>query len=199
MDPGGLVWDGPGERCLHRCGGEGFSAFLVTVEVEPGTPRDGPRLAVWEDALARRSFVAEMRACWAAGRPDRAETGRLVFARLRHLALAGGEQRPPALVRALEAIEASYVRDLGVEELAAVAGVSPSRLHFLCQRHLGSSPHRRLLERRLQAAREALAGGDAPLAVVARSCGFADAAALCRAFRRVTGCTPGRYRTLAGR
>ena len=197
-EAGCVVWDGPEERCLHRTTAAGFTAFLVTVEVAPGTLRDGPRISRWEDPLAARSAVADWNSLWRESVAPRHDLGLAVFARLRLVALRqamNGADLPAPVRRALTVIENGFAANLGVAELATTAGCSPSRLHALFHAHLATTPHRRLLERRLQAAKEALAGPRSlSLAEVAYVSGFSTAATLCRVFRRELGMTPAAYR-----
>jgi len=58
----------------------------------------------------------------------------------------------------------------------------------------GVTCHRWLMERRIERAQELLATADIPLADVAVQSGFADQAAFTRAFHRIAGMTPGRWR-----
>ena len=60
---------------------------------------------------------------------------------------------------------------------------------------LGTTPHRYLLMRRLELARELIHNGR-PLVDVALDTGFADQAHFTRAFRSAFGLTPARYRAL---
>jgi len=198
VGPGWLVWDGPGETTLHRTGADGFAAFLVTVEVERGAGRDGPRAVRWGTAAAARALAGEYLGAWGDAAPGRFETGVAAFARLRFDALRvqGASGLPGPLRLALERIERDAHTDLGVGHLAKAAGLSQSRLHALFAAHLGTTPYRRLLHERLARARARLVVGDEPLTVVATTTGFADAATLCRVFRRELGVSPGAYRTL---
>lgn len=69
-----------------------------------------------------------------------------------------------------------------------------SHLHAAFRRQLGTTPHQWLVRRRLHAARQLLAATDQPLEEVAKACGFADAPAFCRVFRRVEGASPAAWR-----
>lgn len=79
-----------------------------------------------------------------------------------------------------------------LDDLAAVAGLSP--FHFLrqfqAQYHV--TPHQMLMARRLYAAKQWLAQGVAPAEVAARA-GLTDQAHLTRAFRNRYGVAPARY------
>jgi AraC-like DNA-binding protein len=79
-----------------------------------------------------------------------------------------------------------------LEDLAAVAGLSP--FHFLrqFQTQYHVTPHQMLMARRLFAAKQWLVQGIAP-AQVAAMAGLTDQAHLTRAFSRRYGVTPARY------
>ncbi|MGO4221567.1 helix-turn-helix domain-containing protein [Lysobacter sp. TAF61] len=109
-------------------------------------------------------------------------------------------RRPPAANHAaprfasvIDYLRANLERTLTLEELAAVAGLSP--FHFLrsfrAVHH--ATPQQMLMALRLFEAKRLLAGGEAP-ARVAASVGLSDQAHLTRAFARRYGVTPARYR-----
>lgn len=86
---------------------------------------------------------------------------------------------------------------LTLEELAAVAGLSP--FHFLRSFRAAhhATPHEMLMALRLLRAKQMLAAGVAP-AEVAAAVGLADQAHLTRAFARRYGVTPARYQQQSG-
>jgi AraC family transcriptional regulator len=98
------------------------------------------------------------------------------------------------LTRVQELIESRLDADLTLQELAAAVGYS--RSHFLRAFHAttGVTPHRYLLNRRIERARRLLAEADMSIAQVAYRCGFSSQAHLTLAFRRACGLTPGEYR-----
>ena len=84
---------------------------------------------------------------------------------------------------------------LGVGPYRQPAGRDPvPHLHDRFQAHFGLSPHQWLMRRRLHAARQLLAATDQPIVEIADACGFADAAAFCRAFKRGEGTSPAAWR-----
>ena len=101
---------------------------------------------------------------------------------------------PRKLSRVQELIESRLDADLTLQELAAAVGYS--RSHFLRAFHAttGVTPHRYLLNRRIERARRLLGDTDMTIAQVAYSCGFSSQAHLTLAFRKVCGLTPGEYR-----
>jgi len=98
------------------------------------------------------------------------------------------------LSRVQELIESRLDADLSLQELAAEVGYS--RSHFLRAFHAttGVTPHRYLLNRRIEHARRLLGEPDMPIAQVAYCCGFSSQAHFTLAFRKVCGLTPGEYR-----
>jgi len=111
-----------------------------------------------------------------------------------------GQSRDPAtlsrrkLSRVQDLIESRLDGHLTVQELAGEVGYS--RSHFLRAFHAttGVTPHRYLLNRRIERARRLLGEPDMSIAEVAYCCGFSSQAHLTLAFRKVSGLTPGQYR-----
>jgi AraC-like DNA-binding protein len=62
------------------------------------------------------------------------------------------------------------------------------------RKSFGKSPYRWLLERRIDCAKALLMTGDLPIADIAIRSGFSDQAAFARAFGRIVGDSPGRWR-----
>lgn len=98
------------------------------------------------------------------------------------------------LSRVQELIESRLDADLPLQALAAEVGYS--RSHFLRAFHAttGVTPHRYVLNRRIDRARRLLGETDMSIAEVAYRCGFSSQAHLTLAFRKVCGFTPGEYR-----
>ncbi|KJH82342.1 MULTISPECIES: AraC family transcriptional regulator [Pseudomonadaceae] len=101
---------------------------------------------------------------------------------------------PRVAIRAREYLHAHFDQDIGLDELAAVTGVSRFRLSRAFKAAFGLAPHAYLIQLRLARARYLLARGQAP-AEVASILGFADQSHLGRWFRRAYGLTPAHYRT----
>ncbi|WP_019339529.1 AraC family transcriptional regulator [Stutzerimonas stutzeri] len=99
------------------------------------------------------------------------------------------------LQRAAEYIADNYQRSLKLDEISAMAGVSPSGLIRAFKKQFGMTPHAYLTNRRVQFARAELRRGR-PIADVALDAGFADQAHLQRAFKQLLAATPGHYRNV---
>ncbi|CAD6514650.1 HTH-type transcriptional activator RhaS [Paraburkholderia kirstenboschensis] len=85
--------------------------------------------------------------------------------------------------------------NVGLDELASIAGIDRFRLTRLFQQAFGTSPHAYLVRLRLRAARRLLANGRTPVEVAAEV-GFADQSHLGRWFRRAYRMTPAAYRRM---
>jgi AraC-like DNA-binding protein len=111
--------------------------------------------------------------------------------------LAGATRRVdvPAIERARRFLDAERTRGVRSAELESVTGLSRYNLARQFRLMLGTSPHRYLLMRRLDLARE-LIHHEQPLVDVACDTGFADQAHFSRVFKSAFGLTPARYRAL---
>lgn len=94
-----------------------------------------------------------------------------------------------------EFIDSALAEDLSVGRLAAVLGKSPFHFARLFKATFGCTPHRFVLERRIEAASAALRlERDRPVADIALAFGFASQAHFTHAFRCRVGTTPARWR-----
>jgi AraC-like DNA-binding protein len=100
---------------------------------------------------------------------------------------------PQAVGTARDYIHAHHQRDISVNELAAVCGLSPYHFIRVFRRQTGLTPHAYLIQVRVQQARHLLRSGAVP-SHAALAAGFFDQSHLTRHFKRIVGTTPGRYR-----
>lgn len=84
---------------------------------------------------------------------------------------------------------------LEVGQLAAWAGLSPSRLHAVFQSHLGMTPMAYVRRLRLAEARRLLVATDLPVAQVAAATGFSSPFHFSRVFRAEVRTSPSGYRS----
>ena len=84
-------------------------------------------------------------------------------------------------------------RNVGLDELAATAGIGKFRLIRLFRDRTGLPPHALHVAHRIRKARTLLEAGET-VAAVAAATGFADQSHLHRHFQRTLGLTPGEYR-----
>lgn len=108
-----------------------------------------------------------------------------------------GEDRPAAralpawrLRNVLDYIEHHLDKDLGLDELATVAGFSLSHFKSLFKQSVGVPVHRYVLDRRVERARKLLQGGTRSITEVALEAGFSHPSHMARCMRRVLGVSP---------
>ena len=87
-------------------------------------------------------------------------------------------------------IEDNLERDLGLKEIADVAGLSVSHFKTLFRKSLGLPPHQYLIRRRVERAAIQLRGGQTPIGQIALENGFCHQSHLALHTRRVLGVSP---------
>jgi AraC-like DNA-binding protein len=103
----------------------------------------------------------------------------------------------PAVERARALLDEHYAQPWTLAALARAAHVSPTYLADLFTRDLGVPPHRYLLDRRIERARELLAHTDLSVTRTAYELGFSSPQHLARAFRAREGRSPREHRRAA--
>lgn len=97
---------------------------------------------------------------------------------------------PRTLARVIDYIQAHLDGDLSLKQMAATAGISPSRFLALFKWDTGLAPHQYVIAQRVEAASALLRHTSLPIAQIATRTGFADQSHLTRLMRRHTGLTP---------
>jgi AraC family transcriptional regulator len=92
-------------------------------------------------------------------------------------------------------VKGQLTSDLSVERLAAIASVSVPHFRRVFRNAMGVSPHRYVLNERLNRAKEMLVQGDWSMSKIADECGFASQSHLTRCWTKEFGVTPTEYRT----
>ena len=105
--------------------------------------------------------------------------------------LGRGTLAPPVVATINRFLEAHLEERISIDELADVAGQTPSHFPRLFRRTIGMSPHQYVMRLRLRRAKILIAQGYA-LAEAADEAGFTDQSHLTSWFRRIYGTTPGR-------
>jgi AraC family transcriptional regulator len=102
--------------------------------------------------------------------------------------------RPLLMRRVRDYIESNLANDIGLRTLADIARMSAD--HFLrsFRAAAGKTPHRYVLEKRLDGACAMLRDGTEPIATIATACGFKSSSHFTVAFHGHFGVTPSKYR-----
>ncbi|QXQ06196.1 AraC family transcriptional regulator [Sphingosinicellaceae bacterium] len=101
---------------------------------------------------------------------------------------------PERTRRVLDYIEANLAADIGVAELAGVAGVSAFHFSRAFKNATGTTPYAFLTARRVAVAKRALIDRNATISAIAGICGFKTAGQFSRMFKQWTGTTPTQFR-----
>jgi AraC family transcriptional regulator len=113
--------------------------------------------------------------------------------------LARGGLSPRALRQVAEYVDANLDAAISIDDLAAVAQLSPFHFARMFKQSTGESPHGYVTRQRVAQARHLLAEGSQSLAEVALACGFSSQSHFTLRFREMTGVTPRQYSRSAGR
>ena len=95
--------------------------------------------------------------------------------------------------KAVHFIECNYSRDIGIDTVAASAGISRSHLYRLFMDHISISPNEYLTRHRIQKAVALLETGRFSVGEVAYSTGFSDQLYFSRVFKKYQGVPPSQY------
>ena len=156
-------------------------AAMWAVDAELTAGGAGGRLAA--ESLANVLAVHLIRHVLAPRRHARGRDGALPRGRLRAV---------------VEYIEEHLDTGPTLEQMAAVARLSPYHFARQFKAATGLPPHQYVIVRRVERAKQLLqGGGDLSLAEVAARAGFSDQSVFSHHFKRIVGVTPGHFRTPA--
>jgi AraC family transcriptional regulator len=183
----------PYRRLLDLAGGD-----LLPADGGFGALHDG----LWPEKTITRCFAALWREGHS-GSPDPllvdaallTIASRLVaLARAKPVAGPQGGLAPWQLRRATAYMMDNLDNEVGLAELGALVGLSPSHFCTAFRRSTGRPPHAWLKEARMERAKTLLADPRLSLTEVAQTVGYSGQSAFGAAFRRVTGTTPSAWR-----
>lgn len=107
-----------------------------------------------------------------------------------------GERIPQYMMlnKAMRYMEANMSQPLKRDQVARLAGMSPSHFSKVMTERMGRSFSEVLTQLRISRAKQLVAANEYNLSAIAQECGFFDQSHLSRTFRKVTGMSPGSYR-----
>jgi AraC family transcriptional regulator len=186
---------------VTRVAAEAFDLDPARLTVPPLDGLDLPHLrpAMW-------ALDAELSAGGAGGRLAAESLANVLAVHLIRHVLAPrrpGRGRDGALPRGRLRAVVAYIEDHleagpTLEQLAAVARLSPYHFARQFKAATGLPPYQYVIMRRVERAKHLLqGGGDLSLAEVAANAGFSDQSQFSRHFKRLVGVTPGQFQTPA--
>jgi AraC family transcriptional regulator len=188
-------------RAPRRCARVGAEAFGLDGARVTIPPLDGLELPHLRTAML--AVDAELTAGGAGGRLAAESLANVLAVHLiRHVSAPRPSTRrrvgtlPRARLRAVvEYIEEHLDDGPTLEQLAAVARLSPNYFAWQFNRATGLPPHQYVITRRVEQAKQLLqTESDFSLAEIAASAGFSDQSQFSHHFKRLIGVTPGQFR-----
>ena len=184
-------------KALDRFAEEQADSRMETFRLPPGI--------AFDDAVVSGLAASLMPALENPERANQLFIEHVALALLAHLSTTYGDRAPrremkrgglaPSQARrAGELLMAHIDGGIGLDELAGACGLSRSHFARAFKITMGTPPHRWLLERRIEQAKDLLRNSKLSLAAIAERCGFADQSHFTRAFTNSMGAAPGEWR-----
>lgn len=105
-----------------------------------------------------------------------------------------GGLAPYLLRRVKSHIHQNFDKDLSLDDLANLAGISKFHFSRRFRQATGITPYQYVLETRIERAKRLLHGSESPISEVADEVGFNSQSQFNRAFKKMVGMTPGDFR-----
>ena len=178
--------------------------IAISADIDPDTVEFAETLGVFDSQIETiaLSLLAELRSEGLGGRLYVESLANLLGIHL--LRQHSSVKQPPlprsvgldrtTLRRISTYIEEHLTEDLALAELAAIASLSPYHFARLFKASTGVSPHRYVIQRRIERAKLLLSTTQWSLAAIAHAVGFAHESHLALHFKRLTGLLPNSYR-----
>ena len=97
------------------------------------------------------------------------------------------------MTEAKEYIDLHFKENNCLDDVAKMTGVSRRRFNDLFKNQFDVTPNRYLVGKKIELAKRFLTSGDFTLTEVADLCAFSDVYYFCKAFKKETGISPGKY------
>jgi len=105
-----------------------------------------------------------------------------------------GGLSPSRLRKVTELVHAKIDDELTLEQMANAVNLSVAHFSQMFRKSTGQSPHRFVLQQRVERAKELLRKAEARVLDVAVACGFKTQQHFARVFRQICGTSPTQYR-----
>lgn len=119
---------------------------------------------------------------------------KLLFILIKRYILEGNTQKIDAFGKCIQYINDHFNENLSVEKLSHIAFVSPSYLTRIFKKRVGTTPKNYLNIYRIEIAKKLLTLTESSIQETAELVGIQDSKHFDKVFKKVTGCTPLKYR-----
>lgn len=200
FEKGTIFWHMPGEFTIWKTTREApYQCLSIRVSTREAPMRQIPRVSFWDRLDELDSFAANAVKSFHDDSIDRDILSPYIYTTLFWQAYYCTRRKPdpgyPQFLRKLLYYINNHLSDdISMDTLSSVSEMSIPYIHAMFKKHLGMSPHRHILSRRLQKARNMLAGSPLMIKEISAECGFENIESFYRAFKKYFRTTPGEYR-----
>jgi len=197
---GTMFWHLPGEHTVFQTTPEApYNCITFHFKTHRQPERIVPRITAWDNEEELQQFIKNAMRYFHDDSTNLDIFFPYIYAQLYWQAYyyqirKPAPSYPPFLQKLLYFIYRHLRENLSVERLAELSGMSVPYIHAQFKKNLGVGPHQYVLNRRLQKAKNLLAGSNMTIKAICVECGFENIESFYRAFRKHTDLTPGDYR-----
>lgn len=117
---------------------------------------------------------------------------------MEHAASNSSRGMTPALQKTIDYIDANFRESISLQDMADISGYSPSRFKTLFKETFGIPPAEFVAFRKMEYAKEKLAGSDEPITSIAYELNFSSSNYFSSVFRKFVGYNPSDFRKIYG-
>jgi len=200
FESGAIFWHLPGDYTIWNTPPDSpYQCLSIRVSTYDVPTRTVPRVTLWDTGDDLNKFAKEAIRSFHDDSIDQNVLFPYIYSRIYWQAYYYTRRKPdpdypPFLRNILYYINRNPGRELTMEALAEISEMSIPHIHAQFKKNLGISPHQYILSRRLQRARNMLAGSSLSIKEISFECGFSNIESFYRAFKKYFEITPGDYR-----
>jgi AraC-like DNA-binding protein len=197
---GDIIWHQKGDSPIYKSDSENpYECLNIIFEIDDRRKCPYPRVNQWYDLEDLDKFCLRAEKDYREGLfpVNLFNTHVLTMIEYQITKSMVSERRinlPSPLKRAIATIEADFISNLSIKDIAAQAKLSVTHLHELFRKHLNTSPHQYILKLRMTQACQRLTVNTEPIKKIALECGFSSDNSFCRSFRQHKKMTPDQFR-----
>ena len=196
---GTIFWHREQEFTIHKTpSGELYQCLVVEFRVKE-KQNFIPRIGFWDSPCSLELFIKDAMALFANdSNPKDIVKNYILSNLLRQQCInrSSHNKYPESLTKALQLISEKYSGDLLIDDLAKECCISKTQLFRLFKKYLQVTPHKYVMNYRLEIARNLLLSSKSefPIKLVAEVCGYNNIEVFYRNFKSVYGESPHEYR-----
>lgn len=196
--PGTVFWHIPGEYTVQETDWNDPYECL-SIWLFQDNPRPFNRITRTTDPLETEKFVTSVLQAFHDNRYDKTYLGNYIYNYLvwechKNEVSASFQDAPRQFGKLIDAMNATPEKKFDLPLMAKLSGISVQHIYRIFKELLDTTPHKYLLNRRIQKAKNLLSITERPIKDISDSCGFDNVETFFRAFKKSESLTPGEYR-----